>query len=247
MSNGTKSIQAWALVLPLQQADALASLRLLPGLEVAAFQDRLWLRGTRRDQALDVLLDTLPATHRFHWVEGQRLQPLGSRLATDCLPDVTWQPLQQWLRISLQCTSLPPPPPAPHLLQLVRSIQSQQPNAILCKLQDWTEWCVKAPAVRMNPLRFAASAHGKALILGAPPPSLPGRFLVEEQGVVVPAGLSWDPPVSPVTVRRVAGAGEGNVLFWDERGLQVLVGELFVAASRAAARATCALQDSLLP
>lgn len=232
------AISAWALTLPVTSADALVPLRLCAGVEIGAQDGLLWLRGQACDPALANRLAALPASRRYAWLEGDRLQPRGSYLATDRLPAVTWQPLSAWLRVSLPVATLPGATDRKARLALVPSSVSQQANAIHTDLETWAAWARQAPLVRLKSLRFAASTDGSVLILGTPPPSLPGQALVEKHGIVIPAGLEWAPQISAVSLRRLLGAGPEAVVYWDDRGVRLLGVELFVAASRASARAT---------
>lgn len=233
--------RAWALRLPLNAGSALASLRLAPGVEIAADATALWLRGQHCDDELATTLRGLPADARYEWLtESGRLRPVGALLAAEKLPALDWQPLRAWLGLAPPAARFPAEQPRPAALQLVRGQTARRANAMLVALESWLAWMRTAPELRLARLRFAASADGRALVLGTPGPSLPGRACVEEAGVVVPAGFTWWPPVSARVVRRALSAPDDAVIWWDEAGARVLGTELFVAASRASAHATAA-------
>lgn len=231
-------VEAWALRLPRAHADALAPLRLHAGIELGEDGGALWLRGKRADDALRATLRGLPALARYDWLPDQRLRPTGAWLAAETLPNLRWQPLAEWLRAALPTARLPADAPPPVLLELVASSRERAANALELPLGAWLDWALTAPALRLAPLRFAASADGRCLVLGTPLPPLPGRACVEEHGVVVPAGCAWRPAIPSSLVRQVVGAGAGAIVWWDEAGARVLGAELFVAAHRAAIRAT---------
>jgi len=218
-------------------ADTLHPLRLAPGLEVAVVDDALWVRGRGGDAALSLRLMAVPAQARYTWPEGEALRPVGSRLATARMPKTEWQLLRQWLQVTLPMAALPPPPPVPLALALVTAVEMQPANAFETTVERWAEWTNTAPAVRLKPLRVVASASGRVLVLGAPSPSIPGRAMVESDGIVVPAGYQWRPAVSATTVRRAFGAAAGTLIFWEPTGAQLLSSELIAAATRAGARA----------
>jgi hypothetical protein len=231
-------VEAWVLRLPRANADALAPLRLHAGLELGEDGDALWLRGKRADDALRLALRGLPALERFDWLPDQRLRPAGDWLAARTMPDLRWTPLAEWLRPALPSARFPADAPPPVLLELVASTRERAANALLLPLDRWLEWALTAPELRLAQLRFAASADGRCLVLGAPLPPLPGRACVEDHGIVVPAGLAWRPAVPASLVRKVVGAPDDALVWWDETGARVLGAELFVSASRAAVRAT---------
>jgi hypothetical protein len=208
----------------------------------------LWLRGRSADDLLSRTLLTLPATARYAWLSDGRLQPRGAVLAAEYLPAIEWQPLNTWLRFTAPVARLPADVPPPLQLELVPGHEARLANAALVPLEPLLAWMLEAPALRLAPLRFAASSTGRGLVLGSPLPALSCRACYNDEGVVVPAGLAWKPAVSALVVRRLVHAPNGAVVFWDETGAHVLDAELFVAASRSAARATgAALTARLSP
>lgn len=240
MISGQKSTKAWAVVMPVESGATLGPLRLVPELEITETEDSLWLRSHTSDATLEALLAALPASQRFVWMDGNLLRPRGSRFATAQLPDTGWLPLSKWFSVTLPRTALPAGPSHHSKLTLIPSNVPKEINAIVTTVPLWAAWAVNAPAVRLTPLRFAASVTGRVIVVGTPSPSLSGRPMTEIDGVIVPAGMTWSPVVSPLTVRQAIGAGKDELILWDEAGVQLLSEELFVPASRSAARATLA-------
>jgi hypothetical protein len=234
----TKQAKAWALRLPAPATDVLSRLRLQPGVELGEAGGELWLKGPEADETLAGLLRGLPATARFEVLPDGRLRPSGAVLAVERLPELRWIPLREWLELEWPVARLAADAPPPVQLELEPSHAARAANAALLPLASWLDWLGRAPALRSAPLRFAATTGGRALVLGTPLPALSCRACVEEQGVVVPAGLAWRPAVSAFTVRKTLQAPAGAIVLWEETGVQVLGAELFVAASRGAARAT---------
>lgn len=238
METVADTIRGWALRLPRAVAAEACALRLEAGIEVGETPDSVWLRGRGVDEALGRRLKTLPASAWYVWLENGRMRPRGSRLATESMPELAWAPLRAWARIE--------PPPARLAAGLSQRVQPRlvaaqttaASNAMLLDFSTWSAWALRAPVARLERLEFATAADGKTLVLGAPAPSAPGRHCVATDGVVTPAGLTWEPLVSAEVIRRGCGAGEGDVVFWDESGARVLGRELFVPATRAAVRAT---------
>jgi len=232
------STAAWAIQLSSNHGALLGALRLVNGIEVGLDSNSLWLRSRARDESLDALLRALPAMHRFDWEKEDVLRPVGSRLASARFPEVNWQPLRAWLQVTFPVAQLPAVKPFPVAMRLVPSGAMQPANAALVPLANWVAWAESAPELRLRPLRFATAMDGCCLVLGAPLPSIPGRLFVERDGVVIPAGVAWSPAVSALTLRRLFGAPDQNIVLWDEAGIRHLSPELIVPASRANARAT---------
>ncbi|HLP07888.1 MAG TPA: hypothetical protein VK178_06960 [Opitutaceae bacterium] len=236
----TPIVDSWALRLPRANASALIGLRLTAGIELGEDGASLWLRGQRADDTLRAALRALPAVARFDWLPDNRLRPAGAWLGAERMPELRWIPLREWLRPVFPSSRPPADAPPPVLLELVPTTRERPANARLLALDGWLDWARTAPLLRLERLRFAASPDGRCLVLGAPPPPLPGRACVECAGVVTPAGLTWQPSAPVELIRRVAGAPERAILWWDETGARVLDADLFVPASRAAIAATAA-------
>ena len=210
----------------------------MDGIEVGVDSDSLWLRGRIHSESLDALLRALPALHRYHWEKDDALRPLDSRLASGRFPGVSWQSLRTWLLVTLPVAQFPVLKPPSVAVRLVASGDMQPANASLVPLATWVTWAQTAPELRLKPLRFATAMNGCCLVLGAPLPSIPGRLFVAGEGIVIPAGSAWFPAVSALTLRRLFGTPDQDIVLWDEDGIRHLSSELIVPASRANARAT---------
>lgn len=238
MTDAHERTLGWAMRLPRAAAAEACALRLVAGIEVAETADALWLRGRGDDEGLKQRLKTLPADGRFVWRTDGRLRPEASLLATETLPELPWAPIRAWARVEPPPARLPAGLPARAGLRLAPAHSGAASNALLLDFGVWRDWALAAPVARLERLVFAVSdvVAGLVLARGRPTPAAPGRYLVETDGVLVPAGLACEPAVSATVIRRVFGAGEGDVLLWDEAGARVLGRELFVPATRAAVR-----------
>lgn len=229
----------WALRMARDDAATLAGLRLQSGLEVAVDAREVWLRGQSADDPLASRLLALPATGRYEWQAPDQLRELDKRIPSHRLPGLSWQPLDVWLQVELPAAALPANEPEAVALRLVRSGDERIPDLLLTRLDEFQRFAAQAASVRLERLRFAASADGRVLVHGTPLPPLPGQRFVSHGGVAVPAGYAWQPAVSTeVLGHRLGASGEALVL-WHENGTFTrLHGEQFVAATRSAVLAT---------
>jgi hypothetical protein len=229
----------WAVLLPPSAALAAGALRLRTDIEVRAHGQELWLRGPDLTDDLDRALRKLPGAERFTVGADQRLIPLGARVPTATLPDHGWRPLSAWL--------VPVPQPAALAgelsgrveLRLVRTDRERTASGLVTTLVDWVAYATTAPAIRLRPLRFAAAADDRVLVWGTPLPPIPGRRYVEAEGLALPAGYEWSPPVEPAVLRTLLGTQDGELALFDEEGSyeRIDAGQ-FAQATRSAARAT---------
>jgi hypothetical protein len=229
----------WALCFSRTDAAALASLRLVAGLEVAEDAGMIWVRGQMCHEQLETKLAALPAGQRFEWLATNLLRPIDQRIPAAQLPKLAWQPLNSWLQVELPPLALPAVQPAAVCLRLVRSSREQEADLLLTSLAEFSEFAAGAAQVRLERLQFAADSDGAVLVRGQPLPALPGRRFVLHSGVAVPAGFAWEPAVSPEVLARRFGVSGNAVVLWTEDGTVTHVHqEQFVPASRSAVRAT---------
>ena len=228
----------WVVCLARADAAAGARLRLWPKVEVGETDQGFWIRGQGGEGLSAATWWGLPAVRRYAWLAGHHLRPLESRIPSETLPALTWQPIERWFHISLPIAALPGTEPRPAPLQLVRSSDETPPELLLTSLRDWIRFALTAPELRLRALRFAAT-NQQALIRGRPLPPLSGRRFVVRGTVAVPAGFHWNPPVNADTVsRRFGVAGEALALWHEDGTVTPLHLEQMVAATRNAIRAT---------
>ena len=227
----------WAICIAREDAGSLAAIRLISGIEVGETVEAIWLRGQRGDETLEAKLSALPASARYEWLVTNRLRQINERVPSDTLPSVQWQRLDTWLQVEMPAAAIPADAPVPVPLRLTRSTVEQLPELLLARVDDLTRFA--AARVRLEPLQFAASLDGDALVRGRPLPPIPGRRFVIHGRVAVPVGFSWEPKVSVEVLGRRFGVSGDALIVWNENGtLTRLHSEQFVALSRSALRAT---------
>jgi hypothetical protein len=237
---GFESVNSpWVICLARADAESLAPLRLLAGVDVAELGQMIWLRGRAADEPFAAKLAGLPASSRYELLPPNQLRQAGQRVPCGHLPEAKWQPLNRWLGVESPAPALPATVPAALALRLVRSAREHEPELLLTTLEIFKQYVLTAARVRLDCLQFAADEQGNLLVCGTPLPALPGQRYVLHQGVAVPAGFGWEPAVSAeVLVRAFGVAGDAIVLWQEDGSILRLHGEQFVPATRAAVLAT---------
>jgi len=232
---------AWAICVAKEDAAALAALRLQRGIEVAETDRQTWVRGQRGGDDLSAMLAALPATGRYEWFpQKKRLRLLSERLSATPLPDLFWQPLQQWLPVDAPASALPANRPDPVRPALVRSEREQEASVILTSLSELAAFVQSAAQVRMDRLQFAAAGDGQVIIRGTPLPPVTGRrYVLHEGSVAVPAGFGWTPDVSAKVLKKLFNVGATALVIWnDDDTITSLPEEQFIPVTRRALLAT---------
>ena len=224
----------WNARLPLNRADAAAGLRTDDRVEAAIAGNALWFRSTRAGE-LDAIRDRVPLAE-FFTPAGEAIRPVGSRLPTETVPDLRWQPIDRVLGVSLPPERPASASPAAVRLTLVADDTPRPIGGVLTTTSPLLDAVSTLPAARFRSQRFATDGDA-AIVLGTPPLPVLGTGLVVADRVAVAAGYRLHPVDDPATVRDLCDAGDGFVLATPER-FEVLPGEVFVPLSRASVRAT---------
>jgi hypothetical protein len=239
----------WVIRLALADAASLSPLRLSRSIEVAEKERFIWVRGASGDEKIERLLRALPAIARYEVTSGNRLRNLESRIPAETLPALNWQPVNTWLRVQTPSTNPRAPSRTPHVggyqcfgsvpLRIIRSTEERPITLVMTSLDDWREFAVNAPEIRLRQLRFAVDEAGNVVIRGKPLPPLPGRQFVLDGNVAVQAGFRWEPAVSAeVLSRRLGLSADALALFHEEGTFSRIEAEQFVPATRGAVRET---------
>lgn len=250
---------SWVIRIALADAESLAPLRLTRGIEVSEKEPFIWVRGASNDEKLERLVRALPAVARYQVSSGNRLRNLESRIPSETLPALNWQPVNTWLRVQMPSSpyvgKCPPPrvggyeghgglvaarPGLPLVsIQIARSAEERPVELLVTIVDDWREFAVTAPEIRLRQLRFAADVDGNVVIRGKPLPPLPGRQFVLHGNIAVQAGFTWDPAVTAdVLSRRLGLSADALALFHEDGTFSRIEAEQFVPATRSAVRET---------
>lgn len=255
-------MNAWAIVLHVGDLSALGRLRRERGIEGCTVDHQIWLRGNAADDSLALKLRQLPARARYQVLADRSLVAEGTQVPRGYLPEATWQRLDEVVELAgpilgdasgLLAIDFSPESSKPFLsgtpVVLVRDDEVRQPNLLLTSFDAWSEYAVRAPALRLSRWSFAADDRGQALVRGTPLPPIAGRQFVEAEGLAVEAGWTWSPLVDAAVLRQKLSAAPADlvVLLHASSELQVpgglvhsevVPGSSFVRATRSAARLT---------
>jgi len=127
-------------------------------------------------------------------------------------------------------------------LRLVRTGEVREPALLEVNLNTLAEYIETAPQWRIQRWQLALARDGaartqSALVRGLPLPPLPGQLWVEEEGICVPAGYSWQPAVNATVVRELLGLAPQQLALLEPVGThEVVAPDHWVRASRSAVR-----------
>jgi hypothetical protein len=124
-------------------------------------------------------------------------------------------------------------------IRIIQSVEERPIDLLMMNLDDWREFALNAPEVRLRQLRFAVDEAGHVVVRGEPLPPVRGRQFVLDGNIAVQAGFTWEPAVSAdVLSRRLGLSAEALALFHDDGTFSRIESEQFVPATRSAVRET---------
>ncbi len=229
----------WVVKLSLAEANALGALRLVPGLQVLEQAEVLWLQGRIFDEALSVRIRSIPDAEQFQLHFDRQLTRWNETVPRAQLPEGEWHPLIEWLKPELPRAGFAAIVEGTVVLKLARSAAIVAANIWHADWQTWRDYAVTAPQIRLTRWSFAVSVSKKVLIRGVPLPPIPGRGLVERDGIAVPSGWRFEPDVSPSVVRQILKLDASEIALFAANGsFERIPDSAFVHATRSAVRLT---------
>lgn len=229
------------LIIVLSQADktALGAVRCLPGLQAASDKECIWVRGIIPVNQPDIRIRQLPALHTYRLDEANNLFAPGALTPVGKLPSLTWQPLPEFIPVTLPVSAMPGKVMQRHAVKLLPSLTNTAGNALLTSLDTWKQYAETAPKARLQAIRFAASANNQVLLTGLPLPPLPGKEYVLNHGILLPVGYAFDPPrIITIIAAQLNPLQDAFLLFDTESNWESIPLQNFVTATRSGIRAT---------
>lgn len=229
----------WAARFPRLELSQIGRMWNIEQVEVCAQPEAVWLRGNLMNSQVEEVLRGFLSGRRFLVLPDGQLQSPKDRVPRGYLPDGPWIALRDWMTVGLPPASLPGCCDGRLPLTLVPSSKVTDPDILVTHFDAWLAWGSRAAQVRLDPLSFAKATGGTVLVRGRPLPSMPGRRLVENDGIAVPAGLAWSPAVEPAILRELFGLEPGDLAVLEPDGSWYRIHtDSFVRATRQAIRAS---------
>lgn len=223
-------------VITLLPADikVLALLRTRVDMVAARHQDLIWVKGIA-----DNAFRQLPALNTWKPDGANRLFAPGALTPALTLPELAWQPLTEFIPVSLPASGLPAFATARHAVKLAPCPGTEESFAILTEMRTLEAYIAAAPQVRLRHLRFAASASARVLVAGVPLPPIPGTSYTLKDRILMPAGYDFDPPVIRSLLTEKLEAARTHFLLYHVNGAYEMIPDTsFVHVTRSAVRLT---------
>lgn len=199
----TADAQAWWVVdLPAGMAARAAQLRGIPQLEVAAVNDRLWLKVPVGDDRLLRQLQAVADAPVLKTRGPDQLVPVHGAVPIGRLPQTAWMAASAFFEPQLPIAGIPGGAIARLRLHLVRSTHERPAELLLCDAAAFVDWVITAPETRLQKCRYAlcSDATPQVLVHAQQLPPLAGQLFWLAGQVGIPLGFEWSPNVDCETL-----------------------------------------------
>lgn len=232
-------MKEWIFQLSKDDYKSLATVRCVPGLQVAMEENKIWLRGINATSVPDPTLLKLPLRKTLLLDEHEHLFPTGSVTPIDKLPATNWQPVAEFITVEPPVSSLPGKTKEKISIQLKASYEERQGIALLTSLSAWKAFAENAAEVRLRALRFAVSENEEVFIIGTPLPPLPGHEYWRNENLLLPSGYDFEIPVMAKLISLKLMAEKDDVIIFDPAGnWQRIQTSYFIPTTRSSIRLT---------
>lgn len=233
-----KAMKEKILLVAWQHKHSLGAVRCLPGLQVAAGENGIWIKCGGVPAAYHTQLLQLPAQKTYVMDDAGRLFYEGASTPVDVLKGVSWQPINQFIPVEVPVAAMPATLKKQALLKIVPSGNEREADAILTTLATWKQFAVEAPLARLQPLKFAVAEDGAVFVWGRPLPAIPGKPLWLQHNLAIPCGFDVEWPLLAPSIAEKMGAKKHVILFKEDSTYETIAHEFFVPATRSAVRMT---------
>ena len=217
------------LSIPLRQdwEQLLAPIRHWEQLTLVLEDDGIFIHGCTPEQAGSPEVKSMPY-HTLYRAKDGKLFPSGSLLPVRDIPAGQGVPMAKALPLGLPWFNhhffgLHDSPLIE--IRLVPAPVEHPAAALLIPLELLASWIETAPAVRLQPLRWAVIDEEKAFLLGAPLLPLPGEAFWQKGDHLLPLGLDFEWPILADAMSRRLAPGNNHWIIWQTDGRYFKVGK----------------------
>jgi hypothetical protein len=214
-SNGLKEF--WAEI-PRVDEDFLGSIRDWKNVQIALEEDVIWLKGFTDEQAVSSEIQQLPNFLLYELREGLLFRKEALVPSKKVRTALLWTPIDKALRLTF-------PPSNNNFfgidekieVQLRPSEEEQPAIALLISMTEIKETIIALPKFKLEKLDWIV-INDKALFIGNPLLSFPGKTYWTKDGHLLPTGFDFEFKNLSSLLQRKYNASQDQWLLWNENG-----------------------------
>ncbi len=207
----------WAEI-PRKDEYALGAVRDWKNIQIAADDDRIWLKGFSLEQAVSSEVKKLPNFIIYELKNGLLFRRNALVPSKKVRTALLWSPIDKALKLSL--------PPSNHNffgvdekieVHLKKGEHEFPAAALLCSIDDIKDKIIEIPKFKLEKLQWM-TVDDKALFLGTPLLSFPGKTFWIKDHHLLPSGYDFEFKNVSSLLQKKYNIESDKWLLWDENG-----------------------------
>ncbi|ANF49885.1 hypothetical protein A0O34_04785 [Chryseobacterium glaciei] len=212
----------WA-ELPRADEDFLGSIRDWKNVQIALEEDVIWLKNFSDEQADSAEIQQLPNFLLYELRDGLLFRKDALVPTKKVRTALLWSPIDKALRLNF--------PPSNHnffgidekvVVRLKTSEEEQPAIALLSSISEIKKVIVTFPKFKLDKIEWIVM-EDKALFLGTPLLSFPGKTYWTKDGHLLPTGFDFEFKNLSSLLQKKYNENEGQWLVWNEDGSYVSI------------------------
>ena len=214
-SNGIKEF--WAEI-PRADEDFLGSIRDWKNVQIALEEDVIWLKGFTDEQAVSSEIQQLPNFLLYELREGLLFRKDALVPSKKVRTALLWTPIDKALRLTFPLSNNNFFGIDEKIeVQLKPSEDEQPATALLSSISEIKAQIIELPKFKLEKIDWIV-IDDKALFLGTPLLSFPGKTYWTKDGHLLPTGFDFEFKNLSSLLQRKYNAGQDQWLLWNENG-----------------------------
>ena len=216
--DSSNSIKDFWAEIPRVDEDFLGSIRDWKNVQIALEEEIIWLKGFTDEQAVSSEIQQLPNFLLYELREGLLFRKEALVPSKKVRTALLWTPIDKALRLTF-------PPSNQNFfgidekieVKLKPSEEEQPATALLSSMTEIKETIIALPKFKLEKLEWIV-INDKALFIGNPLLSFPGKTYWTKDGHLLPTGFDFEFKNLSSLLQRKYNAGQDQWLLWNENG-----------------------------
>ncbi|MDF2831139.1 hypothetical protein [Chryseobacterium indoltheticum] len=214
-SNGIKTF--WA-ELPKADEDFLGAIRDWKNVQIAIDEEVSWLKGFTDEQAASSEIQQLPNFILYELRDGLLFRKNALVPSKKMRTALLWTPIDKALKLTFPISNNNFFGIEEKIETKLKPSEEEQPAmALLCTISEIKEAIITTPKFKLEKLDWII-INDKALFLGTPLLSFPGKTFWSKDGHLLPTGFDFEFENLSSLLQRKYNANQDQWLLWSENG-----------------------------
>ncbi|MGU3373398.1 hypothetical protein [Chryseobacterium sp. M5A1_1a] len=216
--NSSNNIKEFWAELPRADEDFLGSIRDWKNVQIAVDDETIWLKGFTDEQSVSSEIHQLPNFLLYELRDGLLFKKEALVPSKKMRSALLWTPIDKALRLTFPISNNNYFGISEKVqIKLKESDEEHPVIALLCNINDIKTSIAALPKFRLEKIEWTMIGD-KALFLGVPLLSLPGKTYWTKDGHLLPSGFDFEFKNLSIPLQNKYNKESDGWLLWDENG-----------------------------